>query len=438
MRKVNVSELIAKAKLNRFFITVFLVTLLVFVANGYGQGVFGVAMPNILTDPTAPTNDAVVLGLVVTCTLVGMFFGSLVFGVVADKIGRPKTLAICMVLFCAGNGLIGIASTEAEFFIYRVAAGFGLAGVVPVCFAIVSEYSPLKHRAALTSYVSSGVPIGQIIAPLLAMLILPVGGWRWMFLTAFLPLVFIVLVFAFLPESMERLVGQKRFDKVKQILKKAVPLFGAADDDEYVTASSQVGKTKSSLADLFKGGMARTTLLFWVAFICMMFFTYGMSTWLPQMMIQAGFPVANSLIFMFLYTAGSVPGIFVSGLLVGRLGYKKCTSLYIAIVAISMMLLALRPDVLIMYILLFLCGWGLFGSMAIIYTYLSISYPIVVRSTGVGFAAGIGRIGGSIAPMAGGFLAAAGTPLAVNFLFFAAFAVVACVAIILTKGKVAD
>ena len=433
MNKINVSELVSKSKLSKFHISIFFVSLFVIIFNGFNQSVYGIALPALMQDTgIAPS----VFGLIGTYTLYGMLAGSLIFGIIANKIGRPKALALGVVLYSFGTGMFGFSNSVIEFSIYRIIAGIGLAGVVPVAIPIVSEYSPSKNRSTLTSLVTAGVPIGAIVTPLIGMALLPKLCWRPMYLLGFLPFVMLILILAIIPESMEKLVEKGDKSRIKKVLKKAAPGFAAGEDDEYVIGSEGAGKTKSSIKELFTDGRARNTILFWIAFIFSMFFTYGLQTWLPNMMIRAGFPISSSMILMFIYGAGSAPAIGFSGMLASKMGYKKSIVMFTLLAAVMLALMSLRPGVALMYIMLFLVGAGMYGATALFYTYIAVSYPNSVRSAGVGFAAAAGRLGGSFGPMVGGFLASQGASLTVNFLVFAIAMAIVSLCISLTKERV--
>ena len=435
MRKVNVSDLIAKAKLNGQFIAIFTVCLLVIVFNGYNQYVYGSALPSMMADTgISPTT----LGSIATATLFGMFLGSLAFGMIADRIGRVKAMIFGTALFCIADGLFGSATSPAMFAVLRVIAGFGIGGVVPIVIPTVSEYSPVKNRATLSTWVTMGVPIGAIITPLLFISLLPKVGWRNMYRLCFIPLIIIIFIIMIVPESMERLCANKENDKIVKILKRLVPEFQPQQGDVYETASRAGGKAKSSVKDLVSEGRALTTILFWITFFCSMLFTYGLATWLPNIMMEAGFSVNSSLTFVFVYALGSLPFTVLATTLASKIGSKKATALLMAIAAISLALLAFNPPTPVMYLLLFCTGGGMYGETAIFYSYISLSYPNSVRSTGVGFAAAVGRIGGMAGPTIGGILSANGASLTLCFFTFAAFMAVAAVCVCFTQGQTAE
>ena len=169
-----------------------------------------------------------------------------------------------------------------------------------------------------------------------------------------------------------------------------------------------------------------------------MLFTYGMQTWLPSLMMNAGYSINSSLAFTFAYALGSIPFTALAIYLANKIGSKKATALMMAIAAIAMALLAFHPSTVLMYVLLFCAGGGMYGETAIFYSYISLSYPNSVRSTGVGFAAAVGRIGGMFGPTIGGILTAQGAPVATCFFIFSAFMAVAAIGICFTQEHMTE
>lgn len=434
MRKVNVHQYIDKAKLNKFHISIFIVILLCVIFDGYDQSVYGISLTTLMADTGI---DAAVFGLIGTYTLLGMLAGSLFFGTLGDKIGRPKTLALGIILYSVGTGMFGFSNTVLEFTIYRVLTGVGLAGIIPVGIPVVSEFMPAKYRNTFVGFVTAGVPLGTILAPTLGLVFLADMGWRPLYWIGFIPIFMVIVIFLMVPESLERLIGQKKYEKIKQVMAKAAPDYTPEENDLYVThTSGQQGEVKKAgFLDLFRNGMARNTILIWFAFIGIMFFSYGVQTWLPNILVQGGFPVENSMVFMLVYACGSIPGVILSGWAERRLGFKRAIAIFTGVCAATMLLVATGPSVALMFVLLFVCGSGMYGAFALVYAFAADNYPNAVRGTGVGFSSGAGRLGGSFAPMVGGFLAAAAAPMAVSLTVFAVAMAVACFCILLTKKR---
>jgi len=421
MRSVNVSDVIGKSKLNAFYLASFLVLLLTMIIDGSELAVYGTSLP-VLIESTgiSPT----VFGLIGTFAQYAMMLGGLIFGMSSDKFGRKITLIICVLFYSIGTGMFGLSNSPVEFAIWRMVAGMGLAGVAPICVALVSEYSPIKNRVTLITLITVGPPMGGIIAPLLGLIFLPSGSWRALYLIGFIPIVMIIFIIKYVPESMERLIkGDKRI--VGNILKKANPDFDPSPNDEYVSNTSEKPK-KAALAALFKDGMLRNTILFWVAFICVTFSLTSINTWLPKLMTGQGYPLYNSLMFTLIFALGAMPAIAFAGWVVNRLGYKKAIITYLGITTVLVLLMLVKAGVVILFVILFFSGGGLYGAFGLIYSYTAGNYPIAYRGTGIGWAGSMGRFGASFGPIIGGLLIAADPSTANQFMFL----IIACLLVV--------
>ena len=280
----------------------------------------------------------------------------------------------------------------------------------------LTEYSPNAQRSALVAITTSGVPIGTMLSALIGMVVLPGVGWRPMYFIGFIPLIMVVLLYLFSPESIARLIKNGDKEQIRKTLKRANRDYIPHSDDEYVTGSSKV--QKASFASLFRDGLAANTILFWLLFGMSMFTVYGMVTWLPKLMMTAGYALGSSLQLMFTYTLGAIPGMFLSGPITDRIGFKKSLMAYSLIPAILAIPLATKPSAIVTSILLFLVGAGIYGLMSVIYLYVATSYPSVSRGTGLGWASALGRLGGSFGPTIGGILVAQKASLTTNFVAF--------------------
>jgi AAHS family benzoate transporter-like MFS transporter len=417
MRTVNVGDVIDKSKFNRFYLALFLTLLFSLIFDGVELGIYGTALPVLIASTGI---SSTVFGFIGTLSQYAMMLGGMCFGMLSDRFGRKISLIICVLFYSAGTGMFGFSNSPVEFGFWRMIAGFGIAGVAPICVALVSEYSPVKNRVTLTTLVTVGPPFGGMLAPLLGLAFLPSGAWRALYLIGFVPLILIFFIIKYVPESMERIVkGDKCL--AGRVLKKADPGFVPAPDDEYVTNTSAKPK-KAALATLFKDGMLRNTLLLWVSFISLTFSLTTINTWLPKLMTDQGYPLTNSLLFTFTFALGSLPAIAISGWVVNRLGYRKAIITYLSITTALVLLMLVKTSAAILYITLFFTGGGLYGVFGLMYSYTATSYPAAYRGTGIGWAGSIGRFGASFGPMIGGLLIAANASMANRFMFL----IIAC------------
>lgn len=430
MRTINVGDVIGKSKFNVFFLVLFLTLLVTLVIDGAEMGLFGTALP-VLIESTGIS--ATVFGGISTFSQYAMMLGGVIFGMMSDRFGRKISLIMCIVFFSIGTGMFGTANTPVEFAIWRMIGGLGMAGVAPICVALLSEYSPVKNRVTLITMVTAGPPMGMVLAPLLGLLFLPSGAWRTMYFLGFIPLIMILFIMKFVPETMEKLVkGDKRV--VGSILSKADSGFVPAPDDEYVTNTSAKPK-KAALSTLFKDGLLRNTTLFWIVFICIVFAITTVNTWLPKLMIDQGYPLSSSLWFTFTYALGALPAIAISGWVTNRLGYKKAIITYLVVTLVLVLLMLVKTNVVILYVILFLTGGGFYGSFGLVYAYTASTYPMTHRGTGVGWAGSIGRLGSSFGPWIGGRLIDMNAAMANRFMFLIIACLIALAAICIVYTK---
>ena len=171
---------------------------------------------------------------------------------------------------------------------------------------------------------------------------------------------------------------------------------------------------------LFTGGYRPATVLFWIATFCALLLVYGLNTWLPQIMRQAGYPLGSALSFLLVFNLGPIVGSLVGGRVADRVGAKRVIVVAFAFAAVSVAALSLEPSMMLIYLLLALGGYGTIGTQNLINSY----YPGPVRATGIGWSLGVGRLGGVLGPFAGGLVLASSLGLDWNFYLFGAIALI--------------
>ncbi|MDN5610020.1 MAG: MFS transporter, partial [Staphylococcus equorum] len=195
----------------------------------------------------------------------------------------------------------------------------------------------------------------------------------------------------------------------------------------------EVSNTKVPFMDLFKENRALSTILFWLAFFCCLLMIFGLNTWLPNLMMRAGYELNSSLMFLIVLQVGAIVGTLIIGKLCDKFGSKKLlVPLYIA-GAISLSLLSLGKDVniFVIYILIAIAGAATIGSQNLVQAFVSQYFPAYIRSTALGTASGIGRVGGMIGPLMGGFLLTFALPMPMYFIAFAIPGLIAALALYL-------
>jgi len=191
----------------------------------------------------------------------------------------------------------------------------------------------------------------------------------------------------------------------------------------------------SSVAQLFRNGYAFSTSMLWIAFFMVLLMIYGLLTWLPQLMIEAGYPLGSSLSFLLTLFLAAIVITWSGGYLSDRFGPKRVLIASYLIAAVFVAVLGFGENVVLLYAAVALGGGTTFAAQIFANAYAAQYYPTYARSTGVGWGLGVGRIGAIVGPLLGGILLTANVPLYVNFLAFAIPGLIAAVAIFLVRDR---
>lgn len=425
---VNVNTVVDKAKFKPFHLTVVLWCLFIVLFDGYDLAINGVTLPLLMHEWNM---SAVQAGMLASTALAGMMFGAMFFGMLADKIGRKNVILICVTLFSGFTFLGGFSSNPTEFGILRFIAGLGIGGVLPNLVALTSEYAPQKLRSTLVTTMFSGYAVGGIMAALFGSWFTPSFGWEIMFWIAGVPLLFLPFIWKFLPDSLTFLVKQQKFQKAREIVQKLSPEDKINNDTIFTFNDSKV--PDASISALFKEGRARGTMLFWVAFFMCLLMLYALGSWLPKLMMAAGYSLGSSLMFLLALNIGAVIGTIFGGILADRFHIKPVLISMLSVGILALIGLGFNSPQPVIYLLVALAGAASVGCSILLYSYVAQFYPLEVRSTGLGWASGIGRMGAIVGPIIIGYLLGMELPHKMNFLAVAIPAIIGAIAILMIK-----
>jgi AAHS family benzoate transporter-like MFS transporter len=430
MAKVNTTEIINTSKFNRFHLGLLIWSFFIIAFDGYDLVVYGTVVP-VLIDKWNLT--AVEAGAMGSYGLFGMMFGAIFFGTLADRIGRKNVIAITLILFSLFTCLCGFAETPTAFSTFRFLAGLGLGGIMPNVIALLTDYAPKSMRSMVVSIVLCGYSIGGILAPSLGILLMPTLGWESIFWIAGLPLLLLPLMYKQLPETASHLIRTGKKEELFATLSRISPDSKFNVNDEIVELKAP--ETKVPFIGLFKDNRALSTFMFWVAFFSCLLMVYGLNTWLPKLMIEAGYALNSSLGFLIALQGGAIIGTLIIGRLCDKYGAKKMLVPMYASGAVALTILGFGGNTIVIYVLVAIAGAATIGAQNIVQAYVSQYYPAYIRSTALGTASGIGRIGGMLGPLLGGFLLSATLPIHLNFIAFAIPGLIATLALALVPEK---
>ncbi|WP_455229685.1 MFS transporter [Geopseudomonas aromaticivorans] len=425
MKKIDVHDIIDNAPFTRFHWMVMCLCALLLIFDGYDLFIYGVVLPVLMKEWGLTPLQAGALG---SYALFGMMFGALCFGTLADKIGRKKGIAICFVLFSGATVLNGFASGPTEFGILRFVAGLGCGGLMPNAVALMNEYAPKRLRSTLVAIMFSGYAVGGMLSAGVGMYMLPRFGWEAMFFAAAVPLLLLPVIMLFLPESVGFLVRQGRSDQARALLNRVDPARKLQADD---TLEMVDGKGKgAAVLELFREGRAVRTLSIWVAFFCCLLMVYALSSWLPKLMANAGYSLGSSLSFLLALNLGSVVGAIGGGWLGDRMNLPRVLVAFFIVASVSISLLGFKTPMPVLYLLIAVAGATTIGTQILLYACAAQFYGLSIRSTGLGWASGIGRNGAIVGPLLGGALLGINLPLQLNFMAFAIPGAIAALAMV--------
>ena len=394
--------------------------------DGFDLVVLGAVNPALLDYPDWDV-DAGSLTVISTAGLVGMTLGALAIGTLTDVLGRRRTLIFSVTAFSVLTLACAFATSPEMLGVLRFLAGLGLGGALPTALAIVAEFAPGRKGSASTT-VMTGYHVGAVATALLALVLLESSGWRAMFVAGTLPaFVLVPLMFRYLPESPAYLSARGRHDEAERIAADyGLPSTDVVPSDADHTPAT--AKPASPVRALFSPQLLRTSVSIWVTSFMGLLLVYGLNTWLPTIMREAGYDLGASLSLLLVLNAGAVAGLLVAGRVADRIGARTAGLVWFTLAALFLATLSINLAYGV-YVLVFLAGCFVFSSQVLVYAFTSAAYPAEARATALGWSAGVGRIGAICGPILGGALLQAGIAYPWGFYAFAAVGVLGAVAL---------
>ena len=427
MRHIDVHQLADDARFNRFHGLVLFWCALIIIFDGYDLAVVGIALPSIMKDLGVDPTQA---GFMVSAALFGMAFGAIFLGTLADRIGRRCSIVVCITLFSVFTAVAGLTRDPMLFAASRFLAGLGIGGVMPNVVAHMTEYAPKKVRATMVTLMFSGYAVGGILAALLGKGLIESYGWQSVFFAAALPLLLIPFILKSLPESMPFLLAKGRHDDLKRIAARVEPSYQPQASDQ-LTVPTKDKAQGAPTRQLFAEGRGFSTVMFWTAFFMCLFMVYALSSWLTKLMAGAGHSLGSALTFVLVLNVGAIVGAVGGGWLADRFHIKTVLASMYALAAVSVSLLGFAMPQELLFIVVALAGASTIGTQIVANAYTGQFYPMAIRSTGLGFALGIGRGGAILAPIVIGVLVGLQLPLQQNFYAIAFPGVIGMLAVLL-------
>jgi len=395
----NVAKLIDEKPFSAFQIRVVSLCALIAFAEGFDAQSAGFVAPTLARVWSLSPN---MVGLFFSLGLLGLMLGALFVAPLADKFGRRPLLIACLVGF--GLGSIGMAASSSieTLYTFRFLTGVGIGAAMPNVIALTSEYVPRRIRSFMVVLMFNGFILGSITAGLTAARLAVSIGYEPVFLIGgIVPLVLSVVMFFLLPESIHFLASQEgKQDKVAALMRR----IDASLPESYRFPLEERRAARMSVKALFRDGRAGRTILLWILVFCSLLVLFLLTNWLPTQIQSLGVALGIAILMGALLQLGGMVGM-VQGWMVDKWGPAKTLTTSYLIAAFAIAGLAFAGDsVPWLIVTVFFAGFGIIGGQTAANPVASMAYPTEIRSTGVGWFLGVGRLGSIIGPALAGHL----------------------------------
>jgi MFS family permease len=380
---------------------VVLVLGLVTLFDGYDTFVPSYVIPYAIKGWHLPPSQA---GLLVSSGLVGFMVGSLVVGLIADRVGRKRTLLGGLLIASLFDLVTANYARSFETFVaLRLLTGVGLGMLLPLSVTIINEFAPRRATNMLVGFVMVGWSGGGILAALMGLVLAPRFGWPALFWVDGLAIPLVVLCAFVLRESPRFLALKDLQPQLRRVMSWLSP--GQADVYAGATfTTTEDVRHKGSVSRLLEPAVRRSTLVVWFCAACSLFTIFGLSSWVPQSMIQRGETFGASFAFGALLQFMAVLGGVGCGWAADRLDRRRVLSLSWGIATVAIAGLALVNNHWTNILFISVAGFFVMGAQPVLNNFTASLYQTEIKSTGVGVELGVGRMGGILGPYIGGWL----------------------------------
>ncbi|WP_397457865.1 MFS transporter [Pseudomonas asplenii] len=354
-------------------------------------------------------------GLLVSSSFFGMVLGASLSGLLADRFGRKPVFQWSIVLWGLASYLCSTAQTVETLTLFRVLLGIGRGMEFPIAQSMLSELIPTKRRGRYIALMDGFWPLGFVAAGLLSYFLLPLVGWRDIFLVLAVPAVFVLAIRFFIPESPRWLeqaghhaVADKVLSGIEERVRVSLKLSSLPTPAHLPRGVEREPSFFSAFRQLWSPMYRQRTMMIWSVWFFALLGFYGLTSWLSALLQQSGFAVTQSVYYTVLISLGGIPGFLAAAWLVERWGRKPVC--IVTLLGGGVMAFFYGQSAVFGGNVSLLIGSGLlmqfflFGMWAVLYTYTPELYPTSARATGSGFASAIGRVGSLLGPLVTGLV----------------------------------
>ena len=359
------------------------------------------------------------LGIVFSVTLAGMMIGAMFVAPVSDVIGRRNMILLCVTAIGTGMYVTGHADTLWQLVVLRLITGLGVGGMLASLATITAEFAPAKYRSLAVVSVTAGYPLGATLGGFLVAPLIPEYGWQAVFFAGgAATLAMVVVIYLLLPESLQFLAARRpanALQKINVVLRR----LGHQPLDTLPVIDPSNHGDKAHVLSLLTRNRRGTTLMLWTTFFFCFISLYFLMSWVPKLVVVSGLSESEGVYASVALNGGGVVGILTLGWLSSRIGLSRLIGIFLSASAVVMIVFAVAEGADHLLVYLPVIGFMMQGGFTGLYAVAAKIYPTEVRSTGVGWAIGLGRFGAVAGPYIGGLLIANEVSMANNFMIFA-------------------
>lgn len=357
-------------------------------------------------------------GLVFSAGLAGMTLGALFLAPFADVWGRKSLIMTCSAVIAVGMLGSVLTSSVTELVALRFFTGLGIGAMLASVAALASEYAPQRYTSFAVAFATAGYPAGATLAGLAGSWIIPAFGWQGMFvLMGVTSALVLPILYLALPESVQFLVARQPAGALKR-----ANAYLAAQGLPRIQAlpAPQASSAAPPIASLLQGNLRLATLLSWGAFFSSFFTLYFLTSWIPRIAVEAGYPLATAINGSAAFNLGAFVGLVALGWFASRFELAKLIAGFFILSAIAMVAFGAqhKPE-WAFFTGMVAIGFLVQGGFGGLYAIAARIYPTAVKTTGVGWSIGIGRLGAVAGPAVGGIIISAEVSLLASFVIFA-------------------
>ncbi len=417
MNKTYISEVIDQLGVSKYTYTMYILVGIALLFDGFDYMIVAYTMPQMAAEWGL---TKVQTGSLTSWSLIGLIIGGLTAGIISDRIGRKKTLSIFVAMYSLLTLPIYFVHSFEVFAMLRILSGIGLGACIPIAVTMMTESAPTYKRGFFTSSIMAFYILGWVVAGIVAITIVPVFGWRVCYLIGGIPAFYALILWFKMRESPYWLLSKGREKEAIEVVK-TIEIAARGKAGEWPPGRLIIPPVlpKVGVSMIFSPNYRKATLANWTIYFMGSVLIYGISGWLPTLLVESGFGVVRGYSFAVLQNIFAIIGSMTIGFFADIIGRRLNVSLSWFFTAVFAILLGFATTQWQVILFIIIVGFLMNGALSSTQPLLTESYPTEFRSTGVAWAQAFGRLGGFSGPIAAGFIQQLGAGFTGLFIFFA-------------------